>query len=316
MTVHVPFALLKPMEPVLIEQPFDHDDYLYQVKWDGIRILSYLSSAGVVLWTKKGQLRTETYPELLKINKILKGVNAVLDGEAIVLSEQGRPSFNRILRRDLAKNVSKVQITADPVIYVVFDLLYYNDRFVIDLPLLERQELLADLLKPMENIFLCDSYPKGEKLFQSMKEKGMEGIVAKEKRGCYYCGTKNRTWLKSKCFRQMECVVGGIALKKGRVTALLLGLYNQEALMYIGRAYTGIKESELTQLQMIADTYKQHFSPFSNMPREEKGTQNIWLPPYLGVNVQYLEWSEKGYLRNPVILGFVAGEDSEKYHFK
>jgi bifunctional non-homologous end joining protein LigD len=370
MVMDMDLNLLKPMEPVLSERPFDDDDYLYQVKWDGIRLLSKVSSIdGVMLWTKKGQLRTETYPELLKIDKILKGNNAVLDGEVIVLGEQGLPSFNRVLRRDLAKKVTKAQITANPVIYVVFDLLYYNDRSFTNFPLWERQELLTDILKPAENIFLCDSYPKGKQLFLTMQEKGLEGIVAKEKKGRYYCGAKNRTWLKIKCFRKMECVVGGIVLKNGRAGALLLGLPSRGSgdgftgvelpaspqdvlvsdknpivsgkdifdvrndfvdvrkkssfdagkvftdmrnqltatrgeLIYIGRVYAGLKERELAQLQKIAHSYAQSFSPFSNPPPMEKGVQYVWLPPYLIVNVQYLEWSEKGCLRNPVILGF------------
>jgi bifunctional non-homologous end joining protein LigD len=113
---------IKPMEPVLVSQPFDDPRYLYQIKWDGIRIVSSLSSGGVELRTKKGRLRTEQYPELLKVKDCFAGENAILDGEAIVLGQQGIPSFHKILQRDLRKRVTSELMSAHPVVYLVFDL--------------------------------------------------------------------------------------------------------------------------------------------------------------------------------------------------
>jgi bifunctional non-homologous end joining protein LigD len=234
----------------------------------------------------------------------------VLDGEAVVLTEQGIPSFNRVLHRDLQRKAGRHTISANPVIYVVFDLIYYNGRYLTDIPLVERQRMLADIIKPSGDIILCDSYPKGEELFRIMDEKGMEGIVAKEKTGLYHKGVKNRTWLKIKCFRKVKAVIGGIVLKKGVVSALLLGLYSEDGkcggsgLDYIGRVSTGLRESHIIQLLGIIQKYKQDQSAFLIPPKPEKDTTNVWLPPYLTANIQYLEWSDKGVLRNPVLLGF------------
>jgi bifunctional non-homologous end joining protein LigD len=142
-----------------------------------------------------------------------------------------------------------------------------------------------------------------------MDEKGMEGIVAKERGGLYHVGVKNRTWLKCKCFRKIQAVIGGIALKRGMVSALLLGLRGEGSeggLDYIGRVSTGLREKHMIQLLGIIKKYEQDQSPFHVPPKPEKDTRNVWLPPYLTAKVQYLEWSDYGVLRNPVLLGFEA----------
>lgn len=305
---------IKPMEPVLVSQPFDDPRYLYQIKWDGIRIVSSLSSGGVELRTKNGRLRTEQYPELLKVKECFAGENAILDGEAIVLGQQGIPSFHKILQRDLRKRVTSELMSAHPVVYLVFDLLYLNNEFVTGLPLAERQKLLQKHLRPAGHIFLCQNYSRGEELFQIMAEKGMEGIVAKEKNGLYHCGEKNRTWQKIKCFRTIEAILGGVALKDGQISALLVGLKSageKQSLQYIGKVSSGLRQSDREQLQSLIAVYgdsKDSKSPFAGNPRPEKGEKAIWLPPFLPVKIQYLELTEKGVLRNPVYLGIAESK--------
>jgi bifunctional non-homologous end joining protein LigD len=305
---------IKPMEPVLVSQPFDDPRYLYQIKWDGIRIITYLSSEGIELRTKNGRLRTAQYPELLTVKDCFAGKNAILDGEAIVLGRQGIPSFHRILQRDLRKRVTSEIMSANPVVYLVFDLLYLNNQFVTGLPLAERQKLLQKHLRPVGHIFLCQNYSCGEELFQIMEEKGMEGIVAKEKSGLYHCGEKNRTWQKIKCFRTMEAILGGVALKDGHISALLVGLKSggeKQSLQYIGKVSSGLRQSDLQQLQRVMAIYgdnNDNKSPFAGNPRPEKGEKLIWLPPFLLVKIQYLELTEKGVLRNPVFLGIAESK--------
>ncbi len=309
---------IKPMEPVLITDPFDSEDYLYQVKWDGIRIITYISSQGLKMYTKKGNARIETYPELKAVQQQFTGTSAILDGEVVVLNEQGVPDFQRVLKRDLAKGRGQGLQDRYPVMYVVFDIIYLNDRSITKEPLCNRQELLASFLKESQIIRLCDSYDKGIELFKVMQDKGMEGIVAKEKRGLYYLGERNNTWLKIKCFRQLDAVIGGVALKGRRVSALLLGLYNDEKLadndklIYIGKVSTGLNNNYLAQLQDIVEKYRRGEAPFQSTSLPEKKVDSIaWLPPILTVRVKYIDRSEGGLLRQPVIVGFCEKEAGE-----
>jgi len=292
---------ITPMEPVSVEKPFDDERYLYQVKWDGIRILSSITPAGVSLRTRRGNVRTAAYPELAGLRDCLQKNSAVLDGEVIVFGEKGIPSFNRVLKRDLAGRATKELQVKYPAVYVVFDLLFINDRILTDTPLLKRQEILAESLRPSANIVICDSYDKGTDLFHIMEQKGMEGIVAKEKEGVYHPGQKHKTWLKVKCKRETDALVGGITLENGRITSLLLGIAQEDELLYAGRALTGLNNKDLYQLGKIAQEYGSAVSPFQQPPRIERRLQTVWLPPLLTARVQFSEWSEHGLLRQPVI---------------
>lgn len=310
---------IKPMEPVLVKEPFDSENYLYQVKWDGIRIITHISSQDIKLYTKKGNPRIETYPEFRTIKEQFMGESAVLDGEVVALNEKGLPDFQRVLKRDLVKNAAPGLQKKYPIMYVVFDIIYFNDRLITNEPLHNRQEILASCLKESHMIRMCDNYDKGEKLYQLMQDKGMEGIVAKEKKGLYYLGERNNTWLKIKCFRQLDAVIGGVTLKEDRVSALLLGLYsgdklpNNDKLIYIGRASTGLNNNNLAQLQNIIKKYQQEEAPFQPTSFHLKKTASsiAWLPPMLTVRVKYIEWSEGRLLRQPVIVGFCLKKPEE-----
>ena len=292
---------IAPMEPVLIKKPFDDERYIYQIKWDGIRILSYLTPGTVSLYTRKGNERTATYPEFADLKKYLRGNSAILDGEVVVFGDKGIPSFNRVLKRDLAARVTKELQEKYPAVYVVFDLLFLNGRLLTEMPLTKRQEILAESLETSARIAVCDSYEKGTDLFNIMEQKGMEGIVAKEKGGLYHPGQKYKTWLKVKCRREIDAIVGGITLENGRITSLLLGIRQEEELLYVGRALTGLNNKDLVQLGRIAQEYGAAVPPFQQRPKVERGLKTVWLPPLLTAHIEFLEWSEHGMLRQPVI---------------
>lgn len=292
---------IAPMEPVSTGKPFDDMRFIYQVKWDGIRILSYLTDKGCSLYTRKGNSRNGIYPELAALREYFKGDSAVFDGEVVVFGEKGIPSFNRVLRRDLAAHAAKELQLKYPVVYVVFDLIFLNGRLLTALPLTIRQELLSKNLKTVGNIIICDSYEKGTDLFKTMEQKGMEGIVAKEKDGLYHPGFKHKTWLKIKCRRQLEAAVGGVVLENGRISSLLLGTWQEGVLIYIGSAGTGLDNEDLYQLGKVIKEFRSEKCPFQQRPKIGRALQTIWLPPFLHASVEYQEWSENGLLRQPVI---------------
>lgn len=292
---------LAPMEPVLVKEPFDHPDYVFQVKWDGVRILSFIKPTGVELYTRKGNLRTAVYPELAAIGQLVAGRNTVLDGEVVVFNAQGMPSFESILKRDLAGKTTRELLQKFPAFYFVFDILIFEGRDLRREPLFARQEILHDCLRQSPNIAVCDNYESGTALYETIKDKGMEGIVAKEKNGIYHSGIKHPTWLKIKCFREIKAIIGGIILKQGRVKSLLLGSEEGEKLNYLGKVSTGLNYNIIDQLQRVAENFAIPASPFAQDLKEDSGTRIVWIPPCLTALVEYLGKSDQGILRHPVL---------------
>lgn len=293
-----------PMEPVSWPAPFNDPGFVHQLKWDGIRIIAEVRGRGVVLRTRRGGVRTETYPELHVLTRILKGGDTVLDGEAVVMDENGRPSFGRILRRDQTRKVTAALRRDLPVQYVVFDVLSLNGESLMDRPFAERQEILAGILPEEVPVAICRSLPDGVELFEATGHLGLEGIVSKELTGRYHPGRKHPTWRKVKHFRQLRAVVGGIVLKRGRANALLLGVYSDRNLVYIGRAAAGLSERDLTVLTGLARTHAGDRSPFGESPDVGRGLEVAWLETPLTVCVRYTGWTDQRRLRNPVLEGF------------
>ncbi len=293
-----------PMEPVSWPAPFNDPGFVHQLKWDGIRIIAEVRGDEVVLRTRRGGVRTETYPELRVLSRILKGEAAVLDGEAVVLDEEGCPSFGRILRRDQTRRVTAALRRDLPVQYVVFDVLLLDGESLLDRPFAERQEILAGILPEEAPVAICRSLPDGVELFKATGRLGLEGIVSKELAGRYHPGRKHPTWRKVKHFRRLEAVVGGVVLKRGRANALLLGLYSGRNLVYIGRAATGLSERDLTVLTGMARTHAAGRSPFKNTPAAGRGLEVAWLETPLTARVRFIGWTDQGRLRNPVLEGF------------
>lgn len=294
--------LIRPMEPVVGEKVIQKDTWLYQIKWDGVRLLSYIGQDQVHLATRKGSDRTATYPELVKALQERELPSAILDGEVIAL-EKGKPSFYRLLKRDLSKD-KKRQAALEreiPVYYIVFDLLYLNGRWLTDQPLEERLARLKEICPSSDRIQLCESYDDGEALFSVTQEHGLEGIIMKERMGKYHLGKKHPTWQKLKHYRQLEAQVVGVTLRDGRVNALLLGKKQDQDWVYIGGVASGLSAEELRLLTEWLPQLAEKEPVVINPPPITNG---CWVTPVLTVTVQYLEWTPEGTLRTPSIIGF------------
>lgn len=296
----------KPMEPVSWPTPIDNPGFVHQVKWDGIRILARVGRGGVSLRTRRGGNRTENYPELHILAHLLRGKDVLLDGEAVVLDDEGRPSFGRILRRDQTRRANRVLQQSLPVYYVVFDLLFLSGESLMDRPFAERHQILSNLLTYEGPVALCTNHPEGAELFEATGRMGLEGIVSKELTGRYHPGRKHPTWRKVKHFRLINAVVGGILLKQGRANTLLLGLYDDRGLVYVGRAASGLSGQDLLVLTELARAHPAPDSPFAGSVRADTGRslETVWLAARPTVMVRYTGWTEQARLRNPVIVGF------------
>lgn len=298
---------IKPLEPVMVDSIPDGPEWLHQVKWDGVRILTYFDDNEVRLFNRKLNERTRNYPEVTDITSYCTAQSVILDGEVIALGSDGKPSFHEVMRRDGIRKYDRVKGMMDevPVFYMIFDVLYFNGEWVNSKALEERQVLLSSIILPNDRIQLVSSQEDGSALFEVMKRQGMEGIVSKRRDSTYAFSSKDRRWQKIKNYRDMIAVIGGITYRQGTANSILLGLYNEHnQLVYVGHAGTGkLTSAEWDAFTKLVDPLKTSERPFIDDPERMKDAQ--WLKPELAVKVQYIEWPEGHYLRQPSIQAFV-----------
>lgn len=291
-----------PFEPILATQLPTGDQWIAQIKWDGVRMLSYYDGSTARLINRRGNERTVQYPELTDITAYCKANSVILDGEIIALKD-GKPSFHEVMRRDSLKNSSTITVVKHqvPVIYMVFDILYHNGQSTMDQPLFSRQQLLNDILLPHPHVQIVPSYIHPDELFAAAQVQRLEGIVCKDIHSTYAPGGKDKRWQKRKIISDITAVAGGVTFRDGIVNALLLGLYDPQGnLHYIGHAGPG----KLTMQDKRTLTAQAHIlaldhSPFAAAP--QRGKNAFWIKPELVFKVHFLEWNTSGTLRQPII---------------
>lgn len=303
----------KPMDPVLTKEIFDGAGWAYQVKWDGVRMISHVSNGTVRLFNKRLNERTRQYPEMAGIitNAIGK-VDAVLDGEMIAM-RGGKPNFYDVIRRDWAGNEINIKalVNSVPVYYMLFDIVYHQGEDLRVLPLTERQQRLKDVVTTAQQLVLTDTiYDAGTALFEAVTQQQLEGVVAKDTNSKYITGGKNKQWLKIKVLKQLECVVGGYTLSSGQLAALVLGLYRQDKLLYIGRVNASFSSEEKKRLRNFLHQTQSTNCAFVQQPKI-KAANIHWVKPQLVVLVQFLEWTDDLVLRHPSIVGFSSKQPEE-----
>ncbi|HHY93191.1 MAG TPA: DNA ligase [Firmicutes bacterium] len=301
-------ATIEPMEPTLVRAPFDDPEFAFQVKWDGVRLLSFVEHGRVRLQNRRLRSRDGFYPELDSLPRLLSCDEVVLDGE-VVAFQGGRPFFPLILRRELAGTPERVRrLQAEvPVAYLVFDLLYLKGRPLTRLPWEERQARLAEVLRPGGNVHRVENFSAGTALFQVVEGKGLEGVVAKRRSSLYVSG-KSRDWVKVKVRRRQLCLVGGYSAAAGRLQSLLVGAWQGADLLYLGRVGTGLSAREWEALAAALPDLTIPRCPFRNCPRS---SDFYWVKPVLPVWVEYSEWTEQLHLRAPSLVGFARARPEE-----
>lgn len=289
---------LLPFEPIAGERLPVGDRWIAQLKWDGVRMLSYYDGAQTRLVNRRLHERTARYPELADAAAYCSAGSVILDGEIVAFAE-GKPSFQQVMRRD---STSSGRLTGLPAVtYMVFDILYVNGHSVVGEPLSERQRLLARYVQPNDNVQLVTNFPDIAGLLTVTREHRLEGIVAKDLDSVYAIGGKDKRWQKFKHYRDLIAVIGGVTFRGAIVNSLLLGLYDEAGrLTYIGNAGTGKWTQQhwkdITE-RMKADASEQ--CPFPLAPSRSK--EILWVKPRTTVKVEYLEWTSHRTLRHPVI---------------
>jgi bifunctional non-homologous end joining protein LigD len=295
-----------PMEPKRVDTLPKGSEWLAQIKWDGVRILTYYENK-VRLFNRKTHERTFHYPELANIQSYCKADSVILDGEVIALGPNGKPSFHEVMRRDGIRRMERVEQVRKTVniTYMIFDVLYFNGQWLTGYSLDERISVLSNIMIPNETVQLVSSHDDGQTLFDVMKSNGMEGIIMKKKVSPYVIGEKKDCWVKVKNYRDLIAVIGGFTLRDGIVNAILMGLYDEEGqLWYIGHSGTGkLSNREWRELTNRLRPLEIKERPFVNVPERQREAH--YVHPELTVKIKYAEWTEGRSLRQPSIQGFV-----------
>ncbi|KQL45252.1 DNA ligase [Brevibacillus choshinensis] len=296
-----------PMEPISCDILPRGDEWAAQVKWDGVRVLTYYDSREVQLFNRRLNERTFHFPEVTDLSSYCNAHSVILDGEVIALGSDGKPSFYEVMRRDGLRRLEKVpQIQkAVPITYMIFDVLYLNGQWITSYPLKERQQILNSIITPNNHVQLVENFNNAEALYQVIQTQGMEGVLIKDLTSSYLINGKDQRWRKKKFYRDIIAVVGGVTIRNNIVNSLLLGLFDKhEHLWYIGHAGTGrLTQADWRNLTERVKPLVTEHKPFANLPPRTVDTW--WLKPELTVKIVYAEWKEGHSLRQPSIQGFV-----------
>jgi bifunctional non-homologous end joining protein LigD len=295
-----------PFEPVSSTEVPKGEEWISQIKWDGVRILTYFDGEWISLFNRKLNERTDHYPEITDIFSYFKGKSVILDGEVIALDSNGKPSFHEVMRRDGLRNMDRVKLVINdvPIYYMIFDILYFNGNWIHEQPLEKRLTVLQNCIIPNKYIQIVPSQKEGAALWDVVKQHGLEGIVCKNVKSTYTIDGKDDRWRKVKNYQDVIAVIGGVTYRAGTVNSLLLGLFDKKGqFWYIGHCGTG--KMTQTDWKELTENIKPLFvqeKPFENNPERMKGVQ--WLRPEITVKVQYIEWPTGRTLRQPSIQAF------------
>lgn len=287
-------------------EPFDSEEYTYEIKWDGYRVLAFLDS-DTKLQSRNLKDITAVFPELTKIHRSQKR-GLILDGELIAL-RNGKPSFLELQKRGLLRDESRIRMAVQsiPVVYVIFDLLYLNYQPLLNEPIEKRRLLLTENLNPAFGLILADFIDsRGTAYFKSISEMGLEGVIAKKKGSNYLPGKRVKTWLKFKRKRIANFIICGFVKNhssRAELSSIILGAFLDEKLTPFGMVGTGFSRNEsliiLNELQAITTKT----CPFNGF--NDYGLKNVfWTKPWLVCEVEYLELTDDGSLRHPSFQRF------------
>lgn len=293
----------KNVSPMLLyeTQPFDDENYIYELKLDGIRCLAYIDGNFVVLQNKRHKDVTAIYPELSQMNRCVRR-RVILDGELVVLNEDGKPDFYALQRRSLMTDSFKISLAAksNPVQFVAYDIIYYDCTDLTDKPLMERKKILSDAVSEGNNLTISRYIEKnGIAFFELAKSRELEGIVAKRKDGLYHIGRRTRDWLKIKVMQDEDLLILGYQPDEdGDVKDLILGYYDEDGkLQCRGKVYLGISKEERSIIAQFAKTNTVKNSWFP------KYKNAVWLKPHLVGTAHFMHETESGGMRQPVWKG-------------
>lgn len=306
-----------PALATLAEKPFSDPEWLFEIKWDGLRTLARVKGHQLKLWSRSQREITGEYPEIAVLPNYVNGHDVWLDGEIVALDEEGRSDFQALQQRFSVVSPSAELMRKVPVVYYVFDLLYCDRYDLRKVPLIERKKFLKRILDTDALIRYSDhEVEKGEELFDLARERRLEGIIGKQLHAAYPEG-RTKSWLKFKLDRELDAVVGGWTdPRKSRehFGALLVGLYEGKKLEFIAGAGSGF--SVALQASLAERLRHLHIPdcPFAEEPQPRERAH--WVKPELVARVTYGGWTEGRHLRQPRFEGLLEDHNPRECTFE
>jgi len=312
---------IEPMKAKLVDEPPRHGDWIYELKFDGIRAIALKTDHKVSLISRNERKLDARFPEIVDAVKNLPVRECVIDGEAVALDQEGRSSFQLLQALEIEGRKS-------PLRFYVFDLLQLDGKSLIKLPLAQRKELLATLCRDIGEPIRYSGEIGGEakSLLAEVKRRGLEGLIGKQRNSVYEPGRRSGAWIKLKCVHEQEFVIGGYTPPGGarkHFGAILVGYYKDKRLIFAGKVGTGFTAKSLAMLHKKFQTQERDDCPFVDLPSKQGGqwaqaiTPSImkkmhWINPKFVAQIKFAEWTRDGKLRAPVFLGLREDKDARE----
>ncbi len=303
---------IEPMKARLVDEPPKHGDWLYELKFDGIRAMAIKNDGKVSVISRNGNKLDARFPEIVEAVKNLPVREYVIDGEVVALDEDGRSSFQ--LLQGLEMEGRKA-----PLRFYVFDLLQLDGKSLLGLPLEQRKQVLAKICENVGDPIRYSGEISGDvkSLLAEVKRRGLEGLIGKQRNSVYEPGRRSGTWIKLKCVNEQEFVIGGYTPPAGSrkyFGAILVGYYEIGKLRFAGKVGSGFTEKSLSMLHKRFREEEHDDCPFVDLPSKQGGewVQGItpsmmkkmhWVNPKFVAEIKFAEWTRDQKLRQPVFLG-------------
>jgi bifunctional non-homologous end joining protein LigD len=304
---------INPMKAKLVESPPATGDWIYELKFDGIRLIAIKEHKRVSLLSRNQNDLSGRFPEIVDAVEQLPAGECVLDGEVVALDEEGRSSFQLLQAREMEGRKT-------PVYFYAFDLLQLDGKGLVSLPLEARKDMLEKLCGSADDPRIRYSGAIGgdaSKLLKEVQRRGLEGIIGKLRDSYYEQGRRSGAWIKLKCVNEQEFVIGGYTPPQGArkcFGAVLVGYYKDGDLVFAGKVGTGFTGKSLASLHKKFRTEERPGCPFVDLPSKQHGQWVLgitpsmmkkmhWINPNFVAEIKFAEWTRDGKLRAPVFLG-------------
>jgi len=299
---------IKPMLATLVDEPFDDPNWQYEVKWDGYRALAFINKGKVDLFSRNNKSFNEKFYPIYDLLQKWK-LKAVLDGEILVLNEKGVSNFGAL---------QNWRSEADgELVFYVFDILWYEGKNLMEMPLSDRQAILNDVLPNDDDRVRLGKVFKasGIDFFAAAQKMGLEGIIAKKTNSTYVPDRRSKDWLKIKVHKRQEVVIAGFTKNEDTsksFSSLLLGVYEKGKLQYVGKVGTGFSDKTQREMMKQFTPLIVNKSPFDEIPDVNKPSRfrpnppkakATWLKPELVCEVAFTEVTDDGVFRHPSFQG-------------
>lgn len=297
----------RPISPMMAKKGIlpEFEQYLYEIKWDGLRALLFTRNGKVQLQNRNLRDATASYPEILDAGEGIRAKNAILDGEVIVLNERGLPDFGRLQTRFglIDKNDIDAACAINPTVYVAFDLLHENGKDIVNEPLEKRKQVLRDLIVEGPHLVFGDhASEKGEEFYSEVLNLGFEGVIAKDRNSPYVPGVRSSYWIKSKGVQTLDAFVVGYTAGEGARSynfgSLVMVMYDKDGKMvHVANVGGGFNDKILDQLKTRLDKLVVK-TPLIEEPIDAP-TPVVWVRPKIVCEILYSNITRDRKLRFP-----------------